>query len=266
MSGSTSALALLVVLRVAPAPAPEDAGGIELLVVSVYRPVDMEGRTQKTPREVYLRPVEPGVPDLEKLVGQKVTVFRAVPVPAVVSLPRAERAPAVAPQSRPVRRRTTAAQRRAAAAKNAAKSAPVPVDAAVAAPEPPVPDRVERPRPPPVPTTSMEVEVARLEVTAVRGEVVVAKVIDDALAGPASPVPGMVAPEGGGSGPADLPVVMAGDHARHVVPPPPPAPPPPLTTQEQKMLESRQKRLEREDHRRRHPRGKYQRKKMKWKL
>lgn len=189
-------------------PAAEPAGTrYELLVVGVYRPLDLEGRFVEQPREVYLQSV--GVPEgpLTDLIGRALTVVRQAPVPAAVPLID-----------------------RAAAPRAPDGGAP---DAGV--PEPP----------------TMPTPIGRLEVTAVRGEIVIARIVD---------------PEAPADPRVDVPAVMAGDLARYVEPPPPPPPPPPLTADEKAALEAEQRRLERDDARRRSRPGPYERPVMKWKL
>ena len=156
-------------------------------------------------------------------------------------------------------------------APSAAPSSPAPGSAAApsseatpsAPPVPPVPE-VLRPRPQPLPSVSMDVLVGRVQVVEIRGQVAVARVADD----------GIGKPEGGDLGgvPAELPAIMAGDFADLVIAPaPPPLPPPPapplgLSKAEQSDLEAARRAMEAENWRRKHPRGKYERKVMKWKL
>lgn len=108
----------------------------------------------------------------------------------------------------------------------------------------------------------MEVEVGKVEIVDVRGNVLVGRVVQDAL-GPAG---------GGPAVPVELSAVMAGDILRWTLPvvlpppPPPPVPPPPLTQDELNRLEALRRKASAESFRRRNPRGKYERKVMRWKL
>jgi len=327
----------------------------ELLVVGVYRPVEMSGRTVKVDREVYLQPVDGKADKLPELLNKRLTVHRRVPVPmsvtaspatapAPVSVPlvpasaapasaapvsavpapaSAPVAPAPAPAAAPVKPPAgpmTAAQRllalRQAAAQRArplpatpaATPAPMPTpassskpaSAATAAPAPastPTPastpasgvasappeaapvlgftvkpstvhaggpadsDGVARPAPHFAAGPMVEAEVGQVEIFEIRDGIAVARVVSDALTRGKAVVPG-----------ADLPVVSSGDIARFVIPPPPPppapppAPPPPLTADERARLNAENERARAEDFRRKNPRGKYERKVMRWKL
>jgi hypothetical protein len=111
----------------------------ELIVVSVYRPVEMEGRTVTVPREVYLQATGDQGARLKEFVGKSLEVYRKVPVPTVVP-PGAT--PAAAPT--PVRASVTPtgpvavpAPASAAAAPSAPVSAATPASAAPSAPAPP---------------------------------------------------------------------------------------------------------------------------------
>lgn len=213
-----AALALVSALRpvsAAEAGAPA-AQRFELTVVGVYRPVDLEGRTIATPREVYLQARGEGA-SLADLVGRTLTVHRRVPVPASVPM------------------KTDAAE---------------PEEATAAA-------EVVHPAPATVPSRRIEVEVGRLEVVSIRGDVAIARVRTDG-----------VRPEGD-QPPAtwvELPAVLVGDVARLVVAPPPLSPPPPLSAEERRRLEAEREALERDLARRGKKRPPYERKVMKWKL
>lgn len=111
----------------------------ELIVVSVYRPVEMEGRTVTVPREVYLQATGDQGARLKEFVGKSLEVYRKVPVPTVVP-PGAT--PAAAPT--PVRASVTPtgpvalpAPASAAVAPSAPVSAATPASAAPSAPAPP---------------------------------------------------------------------------------------------------------------------------------
>lgn len=209
--------------------APAEAAGTryDLLVVGVYRPLDLEGRFIVEPREVYLQSI--GVPDgpLSTLIGRTLEVVRQVPVPASVPMLDPE-APAAASQ---------------------------PASA---------PTRAEPETPGAVPTRTVPTPVGRLEVTAIRGEVVVARVLEDGV-GPTETMVGGMAPEAVPSR-VDVPAVMAGDVARYVEPPPPIPPPPPLTAEEKARLEAEQRRLEQDDARRKARPKPYERPVMRWRL
>ncbi len=227
-----------------PAASEADGTRYDLLVVGVYRPLDLEGRTVVEPREVYLQSI--GVPEgpLSILIGRTLEVIREVPVPAAVPPP--------SPASQP-----------ATAAPDPSTRPPQP---APEAPVSPVPaPAVTRPGPEPLPTHTAPTPVGRLEVTAVRGEVVVARVIEDGVDGPAR-LPVEAAIMGPASSRIDLPAVMAGDVARYVEPPPPAPPPPPLSADEQARLDAEKRRLEKDDARRKARPKPYERPVMRWKL
>jgi hypothetical protein len=306
----------------------------ELVVVSVYRPVEMEGRTVTVPREVYLQAAGEQGARLKEFVGRALDVYRKVPVPMVAppeglptaSAPRgnatpspstpASSAPGVAtapppaatsaapvstaPPSAPappstalgavarlraLKKAQDQAKVNVAAAPSATPSAgaaghtaatptpgaaPAPATGPVAASIGPAasgaspPDAIVRPRQQPVPSVSMEVVIGRLQVIEIRGQVVVARVADDGVGKPTLQAPSAV--------PAELPAIMAGDMARFVLEPlpppvpPPPVPPPALSKEEQAKLDAERKKAEAENWRRKHKRGKYERKVMKWKL
>lgn len=226
----TAALALPAVAAESPSPAMAEAGRpteagthYDLLVVGVYRPLDLEGRFIVEPREVYLQSI--GVPDgpLSTLIGRTLEVVRQVPVPASVPM----------------------------------------LDPETEAPTMPDPER-----PGAVPTRTVPTPVGRLEVIAIRGEVVVARVLADGVGpteAPAEAMTGGMAPEAAPSR-VDVPAVMAGDVARYVEPPPPIPPPPPLTAEEKARLEAEQRRLEQDDARRKARPKPYERPVMRWRL
>lgn len=117
----------------------------ELVVVSVYRPVEMEGRTVAVPREVYLQAAgDPGA-RLKEFVGKSLEVYRKVPVPTVVAPGNAPGAPATAPTSPNAVASATAAPvvqagqhaSTSAAVAAAPASASAPASAAPSAPAPP---------------------------------------------------------------------------------------------------------------------------------
>lgn len=122
---------------------------------------------------------------------------------------------------------------------------------------------IMRPRPAPLPSAEMEVVVGRVQIVEIRGEIAVARVAVDGL-GAAESTPGWV--------PAEVPAIMAGDLARFVKDPPPPEVPPPppppqaLSEAERARLLDDRKKAQAEAWRRKNPRGKYERKSMKWKL
>lgn len=218
-----------------PGVAADEGTGYELLVVGVYRPLDLEGRTVVEPREVYLQSV--GVPagPLSALIGRDLDVIRRAPLPAAVPLP------AHAPTEP-----ETAAPAEAAD--------PPPPEA------PPTDDGITRPTPAPIEAPRVATPVGRLQVTAVRGDVVVARVVHDGVDST------MHAEAEKPDGRPDLPAIMAGDLARYVEPPPPPAKPPPLSADEKARLEAEKQRLEQDDARRRVRPKPYERPVMRWKL
>ena len=73
----------------APAPttaSPEPPRDLrQLVVVGVYRPVEMQGRTVTVAREVYLQAVDGQGDKVGDLRGQALEVYRKVPVPAAVA-------------------------------------------------------------------------------------------------------------------------------------------------------------------------------------
>jgi hypothetical protein len=302
----------------------------QLVVVGVYRPVEMVGRVVSVPREVYLQPATGQGGQLRELLGQRLEVFRSVPVPAAVELPAvasaaagapaapgpsaqraatvptpvaspaAASAPSAAPpsagaaaaaspsgamarlralkkaqqQSNAASPASTAPASAAAPGSAAAEHSPSPM--AVTASEPtvgqpravsetertPAPE-VMHPRPRPLAAAQMEVRVGQLEVVEIRGEVAVARIVSDGVGRGAALTESV---------PAELPAVMAGDLARFVKEPPPPEVPPPppppqaLSKAEKARLLAEQKKTQSERWRRKNPRGKYERKTMKWKL
>ncbi len=299
---------------------------IELVVVGVYRPVELSGRTVVVQREIYLEPREPTVKGLDELRGRVFPMYRRVAVPTALPLsrpgavasappapptaaavavappaasvapapPTVAPAPPSAPRSPPSAHLMSAAERLAELRRRSAEPpsvappppsvappppsvAPPPPSVAppppsVAAP-PPLPasihvskvepeSPIRRPRPQPPAAQTMEVEVGKVEIVDVRGNVLVGRVIQDAL-GPAG---------GGPAVPVELSAVMAGDILRWTLPvvppppPPPPVPPPPLTQDELNRLEALRRKASAESFRRRNPRGKYERKVMRWKL
>lgn len=125
-------------------------------------------------------------------------------------------------------------------------------------------DRVERAATPPVPTRAIETPIGQVRVTAIRGDIVVARVVTDGVSDSGQPPMAKAVAEPPPSS-VDLPAVMAGDLARYVHRPPIP-PPPPLTAEEKARLEAEQRELERDDHRRKNRPGEYERPVMKWKL
>ncbi len=126
--------------------------------------------------------------------------------------------------------------------------------------------RVRAPAPPTIPTTHVEVQVGRVEVVEVRGQVAVARVVEDGIDGGAPHAPPVVrAVMGGPASFVDLPAVAAGDTARLVVAPPP-APPPPMSAEEKKALADEKRAMESELRRRNSKRRPFERKVMKWKL
>lgn len=251
---------------------------------------DMVGQTLDVRRRV---PV-PAAVETAVASTQRTTVVKPAPkavpstpvsAPAPASSPPREAPVAAAPASGPsgaVARlkalKKAQEQARAAASAPASSAVPAPSTPAPAA-EPPAsppspasdaadglgaPSReIVRPRPTPLPSPSMDVLVGRVQVVEIRGDVVVARVALDGLA--ASPNPA-------GFVPAEVPAVMAGDLARFVKDPPPPeAPPPPpppqaLSKAEKARLLAERKKAQSENWRRKNPRGKYERKSMKWKL
>ncbi len=319
--------------ELAAAAARRDAGDRrELLVVGVYRPVEMSGRTVKVDREVFLQPADGKGDKVGDLVGRRMTVHRRAKVPvsveAPVVAPPPSAAPAAAPSASPpppsaaptvppsavpsaAPQKLTAVERlralRAAAqggkapasapppSSKAPASAPPPSSTApasappapptaappVVASTPPAPrpdpfdarrlqiqlggkpdaDGVARQTPRPVPGPPIETEVGQIEVFEIRNGIAVARVVTDALAQGRPVIPG-----------ADLPVVSSGDVARFTIPapipppPPPPEPPPPLSAEERARLDAENERARAEDYRRKNPRGKYERKVMRWKL
>ncbi|MEZ4436520.1 MAG: hypothetical protein R3F65_29315 [bacterium] len=287
-------LAVLTLLLAHPAAAEPEAR-YELQVVAVHRPLDLEGRFTTGPREVYLQPIGEPTGPLDALVGETLVVVRTAPVPAVVPITAAPAAPAepepappITPPPEPLDapppptaapRDPDAAPRVPTAdapgatspeARVAAPAAPAPVAPAplavtplVVVPQAPAPAEPPPPAPAPVPTHPIEVPVARLEVTAIRGPIVVARVLADGVAPSADPTTAAVLdPPAAG---VDLPAVLAGDIARYVHRPPVP-PPPPLTAEEKARLDAERGELERDDHRRRNQPGPYERPVMKWKL
>lgn len=286
-------LALLTLLLAHPAAAAPDAETrYELQVVAVHRPLDLEGRFTTGPREVYLQPLGDPQGPLDALIGQTLVVVRQAPVPAVVPIIAAPAAPAapdpappITPPPEPLDHPPppTAAPRDPDApprvptpnprdpdpapitpeARVAAPTAPAPVAPAplavtplIVVPAAPAPVEAPPPAPAPIPTRPIEVPVGRLEVTAIRGPIVIARVLVDGVAPAADP------PTAAG---VDLPAVMAGDLARYVYRPPI-LPPPPLTAEEKARLDAERGELERDDHRRRNQPGPYERPVMKWKL
>ncbi len=274
--------ALLVLCGPGHAQEADVAGGAaqryEFRVVGVYRPVDLHGRTVQAPREVYLQPLSASGP-ISALVGQTIDVHRQVAVPASVPFAdkpkpkkRAEKpAKKKKKKKKAKRRRMSRAARKKAAAEKAAKEKAEAEKAAAekaaaekAAEEqakkkaaaPPPPDKIARVAPPTVKTTTITVPVGKVRVVEIRGDVVVALVVQDGVDGLGGPM----APAGA------VPAVMAGDLARHEVQPPPPEPPPPLSDAEAAKLEEERKATEREDRRRRNPLKRYERRKMRWKL
>ena len=278
---------------------------IELVVVGVYRPVELSGRTVVVQREIYLEPREPTVKGLDELRGRVFPMYRRVAVPTALPLsrpgavasappapptaaavavappaasvapapPTVAPAPPSAPRSPPSAHLMSAAERLAELRRRSAEPPSVaPPPPSVAAP-PPLPasihvskvepeSPIRRPRPQPPAAQTMEVEVGKVEIVDVRGNVLVGRVIQDAL-GPAG---------GGPAVPVELSAVMAGDILRWTLPvvppppPPPPVPPPPLTQDELNRLEALRRKASAESFRRRNPRGKYERKVMRWKL
>lgn len=129
---------------------------------------------------------------------------------------------------------------------------------------------IVRPEQPAMPTRFIEAPVGRLEVIAIRGEVAVARVVDDGVdPPPMSPLltpptgPSLAPPPNGG---VDVPAIMSGDIARLVIEPPPPEPPPPLSDDENARLQAERDALERDDRRRRVRPKKYERPVMRWEL
>lgn len=198
----------------------------ELLVVGVYRPLDLEGRTVVEPREVYLQSVDVPQGPLTALIGRDLEVIRQAPVPAAVPL-----------------------------AAEAPDAGPSPTPTPAESPE------VVQPTVEPLPTTTVPTPVARLQVTAVRGDVVVARVMYDGVDSTLHPEA-----EKPDETRVDLPAVLAGDLARYVEPPPPIPAPPPLTDAERARLEAEQRALEKDDARRKVRPKPYQRPVMRWKL
>jgi hypothetical protein len=303
----------------------------ELLVVGVYRPVEMSGRTVKVDREVFLQPVDGKGDKVGDLVGRRMTVHRRAKVPVSVEAPvaappasapaaasSASSPPPSAPPSAPVTAAPSAAPQKLTAVErlralraaaqggkapasappppskapasapasapppsskapaSAPASAPPVVASTPAAPRPdpfdarrlqiqlggkPDADGVARQTPRPVPGPPIETEVGQIEVFEIRNGIAVARVVTDALAQGRPVIPG-----------ADLPVVSSGDVARFTIPapipppPPPPEPPPPLSAEERARLDAENERARAEDYRRKNPRGKYERKVMRWKL
>ncbi len=226
--------------------AAEDAGTrYELLVVGVYRPLDLEGRTVVEPREVYLQAV--GVPQgpLSTLIGRNLEVIRRAPVPAAVPLVQPAPPEAAAAPDAPA----------AAPSGSATAAAPSP------SPAPPASTpEVARPTIEPMPMPRVPTPIGRLQVTAVRGDVVVARVVHDGVETEMHPE--AEKPDGR----VDLPAIMAGDTARYVEPPPPIPAPPPLTDEEKARLEAEQRRLEKDDARRKARPRPFERPVMRWKL
>ena len=60
-----------------------------LQVVGVHRPVDLQGRTVQTPREVYLRSPPEQTMTLDALIGKVLTVHRTAPAPGALPKPDA---------------------------------------------------------------------------------------------------------------------------------------------------------------------------------
>ncbi|MCB9540614.1 MAG: hypothetical protein H6704_30715 [Myxococcales bacterium] len=296
-----AALIGLATLTAAPAAAEPPSGErFDLQVVGVYRPVDLTGRTVQAPREIWLRATD-AAGDLSTLIGRTLTVHRTVEVPAQVPVggapasqpadaPRVEGdavRPAPKAKKRRVKRRppsrAVARERAEAEGRAPAGEAEVEPTAKADAPAPAVPvehpadapplplrapaPRVRPPSPPSVPTTQVEVQVGRVEVVEVRGQVAVARVVEDGIDGGAPAAPPVVrAVMGGPSTFVDLPAVAAGDTARLVVTPPPASPPPPMSAEEKQALADEKKAMESELRRRNSKRKPYERKVMKWKL
>lgn len=180
---------------------------MELVVVGVYRPVELTGRTLGAPREVYLAAPEGKPAPPEALVGQELPVIRRVPVPATLPVPPS--GAAVPATAAPPRKGTAS-----------------------------LPDSVTAVRPIPTPTRSIDVLVGRLRVVAVRDGIVVAQVVADRLAEASAPPPVSAkgrksrttappSPAVGAPPALEMPVVMAGDLVRFDPPPIRGAPPPP---------------------------------------
>ncbi len=209
-------------------PAPN-----ELVVVGVYRPLELSGRTLNAPREVYLAERSGPTPTLSGLVGRELTVSRRVPVPAVLPLG------------------------------DVPEKAPAPADAVRPARPDPVPTRV-------IEVTVGTVRVVAVREGVVVAEVVADRLTAPAEVpkkGKAKKPPPKVRIESPVA--AEMAVVMAGDVVRFDPPPPPPVPPPPpgVVPEEAQRLEQERATLEAELKRRSAPPpSPYQRPDPRWNL
>ena len=234
-----------------------------LVVVGVFRPVEMAGRTVAVPREVYLQATDTKADRVRDLLGKTLEVRRLVPVPAAVpaggtsmaaevqpaeaatpapSPPPVEpsaggaAAPAPASTARDAMARLRAMRKQAQQSVAAPSSPPSSAPAEASAPPSAPASAAAAPTSAPAPTD----EAARIvrprprPLSAATMEVVVGRLTVVDVRGLV--VVARVAEDGVGqpadadpSGvPADVPAVMAGDRARFVIPPePPPVVPPP---------------------------------------
>jgi hypothetical protein len=207
-------------------PAPE------LVVVGVYRPVELSGRTLNAPREVYLAERNGATPTLPGLVGRELTVRRRVPVPAVLPLGEVPAKPAA------------------------------PAEAVAPARPAPVPTRD-------IEVTVGTLRVVAVREGVVVAEVVADRLT--APAEPKKAKGRKAPPKVEADAPAatEMPVVMAGDVVRFDPPPAaPPAPPPPgVIPEETHRLKQERAELEAELKRRNAPPpAPYQRPDPRWNL
>jgi len=255
---------------------PDVIEQVELRVVGVYRPLELDGRFVRVPREVFLQSGATSEA-MKRLVGKTITVHRTVKVPASVDMEtKAERAKRLAEARRRSKRKRNRRRRRRRRSlepskmplqdegnRTAAFAPPrarqkVTVDTG---PKTQTSAEVVRPTLKGVSAEAIEITVGQVEVMTVRGDVAVARVVSDGVGDEQT----TTVPVFGGHGLAEFPAIMSGDLARYEVKRPPKEAAP-LQGEDLNELDEDLELLEREERRRQQRQRRFQRDRTKWNL
>ncbi len=255
---------------------PDVIEQVELRVVGVYRPLDLDGRFIRIPREVFLQ--SSATPEaMQRLVGKTITVHRTVDVPASINMEtKAQKAMRLA-KARKKRDRSKRRRRRRRRRRLEPSQMPLQDEGnRTAAFAPPrarqrveaktggttqIREEVVRLTREKVSVEAIEIAVGQVEVMAVRGDVAVARVISDGVGEKQTTTVAVF----GGQGLAEPSAIMSGDLARYEVKRPPKEAAP-LQGEELDELDEDLELLEREERRRQQRQRRFQRDKIKWNL
>jgi len=256
---------------------PDVIEQVELRVVGVYRPLELDGRFVRVPREVFLQSGATAEA-MKRLVGKTITVHRTVNVPASVDMEsKADRARRLAEARKRAKRKRNRRRRRRRRALEPAKMPLQDEGNRTAAFAPPrarqkvnvdsggsktqTSAEVVRPTFKGVSVEAIEITVGQVEVMTVRGDVAVARVVSDGVGDEQT----ITVPVFGGHGLAELPAIMSGDLARYEVKRPPKEAAP-LQGEDLNELDEDMELLEREELRRQQRQRRFQRDRNRWNL